>query len=226
MVVQNTPERSQETGMLNNVCNFCGKRYRGFQNQSYCSVACYDLDGKNRKINGPKAKNNMAVCVMCGKKYGFNENIRLKYCCSRRCSERLDIINTRAETLISNIEKIMFANDRFISTRITTTKHVIATNYRSIENKYHSYRIGAIRRGISFRLALDEFKRHWKKPCVYCGKDIDTIGLDRIDNSKGYSQDNVVPCCTQCNLSKRGRSLQDYLSSSVKIARRLGFLFA
>lgn len=36
------------------------------------------------------------------------------------------------------------------------------------------------------------------KPCIYCGK-IDTIGCDRLDNTKGHTKDNVVPCCKTCN---------------------------
>ena len=40
------------------------------------------------------------------------------------------------------------------------------------------------------------------KNCIYCG-DIENIGCDRIDNSKGHTKDNVVPSCWTCN-STRG----------------------
>lgn len=36
------------------------------------------------------------------------------------------------------------------------------------------------------------------KPCVYCG-DTYRIGCDRIDNTKGHTKDNVLPCCYECN---------------------------
>ena len=39
------------------------------------------------------------------------------------------------------------------------------------------------------------------KPCVYCG-DINRVGADRIDNKKGHTKDNVVPCCYECNCAK------------------------
>ena len=37
--------------------------------------------------------------------------------------------------------------------------------------------------------------------CVYCGDD-QRIGCDRIDNSKGHTKDNVVPCCIECNTAR------------------------
>lgn len=35
--------------------------------------------------------------------------------------------------------------------------------------------------------------------CVYCGSK-NNLGLDRIDNNKGHTQDNVVLCCYDCNI--------------------------
>ena len=44
-----------------------------------------------------------------------------------------------------------------------------------------------------------------KEKCHYCGNIIKTSGisLDRIDNIKGYLEDNVVSCCKDCNTLKR-----------------------
>lgn len=33
------------------------------------------------------------------------------------------------------------------------------------------------------------------------------IGCDRIDNSKGHTKDNVVPCCVECDKAR-----SDYFS--------------
>lgn len=40
------------------------------------------------------------------------------------------------------------------------------------------------------------------KKCLYCGTDSVPIGMDRINNHKGHSTDNVVPCCQVCNKTK------------------------
>lgn len=39
------------------------------------------------------------------------------------------------------------------------------------------------------------------KACIYCG-DTYRIGADRIDNKKGHTKDNIVPCCYECNCAK------------------------
>ena len=45
------------------------------------------------------------------------------------------------------------------------------------------------------------FENILTKPCVYCG-DTYRVGCDRIDNSKGHTKDNVVPCCIECNTAR------------------------
>jgi len=42
-------------------------------------------------------------------------------------------------------------------------------------------------------------------------------GLDRVDSDKGYSVDNVVPCCWKCNMFKNTLSLSEFLEHVNKI---------
>ena len=46
------------------------------------------------------------------------------------------------------------------------------------------------------------------------GKISDTIlkinGLDRVDSSKGYTIDNVVPCCAICNTAKNKMTQKEF----------------
>jgi hypothetical protein len=59
-------------------------------------------------------------------------------------------------------------------------------------------------------------------PCHYCGNSggncmrfdgrmVDYNGLDRVDNSRGYTIDNVVACCGTCNMAKRAMSYRGFL---------------
>jgi hypothetical protein len=60
---------------------------------------------------------------------------------------------------------------------------------------------------INWALNREEYTNLRSKPCHYCKGSISKngIGLDRIDNSKGYEMDNVVPCCGECNRIRSNR---------------------
>ncbi len=77
----------------------------------------------------------------------------------------------------------------------------------------------AERRNLSFLLTKDQFRALTSNDCEYCGAPPSKNeqgylynGIDRVDNDKGYTMDNVVPCCTCCNLAKRGMSAEEFLS--------------
>lgn len=82
---------------------------------------------------------------------------------------------------------------------------------------YHQYHSSANQRGHEFTITADDFRAMSALPCHYCGAlPVNTYstpagtftynGLDRVDNTRGYVPDNLVPCCTKCNLAKHTRS--------------------
>lgn len=85
------------------------------------------------------------------------------------------------------------------------------------KNKYSTYKRSAIKRRINWDLTFEQFKTFWQKSCYYCGDKIETIGLDRIDNSKGYNLDNIVSCCKMCNKMKLNYSEKDFINHCKKI---------
>jgi len=87
-----------------------------------------------------------------------------------------------------------------------------------IEQIYTRYKKSATHRELSFDISIDDFKELWQKPCSYCGEEILTIGVDRVDNDFGYTKNNIVPCCTQCNLSKRAMSAEEYILRCMRVA--------
>jgi hypothetical protein len=51
-------------------------------------------------------------------------------------------------------------------------------------------------------LSFETYSKLISNGCLYCKKDISKetgVGLDRLDNLKGYELSNVVPCCGSCN---------------------------
>jgi hypothetical protein len=62
------------------------------------------------------------------------------------------------------------------------------------------------------------------KPCIYCGEDNLPRALDRIDNSKGHTFDNVNSCCSRCNYTRANMPYLAWLivAKGMRKARELG----
>lgn len=87
-----------------------------------------------------------------------------------------------------------------------------------IRTKFWRYRMRAKARGYDFGLTFEQFSGLLSDAsCVYCdatGK----MGLDRVDNSRGYQTDNVVPCCRYCNTMKQTAKKQEFIQKCIQIA--------
>lgn len=59
-----------------------------------------------------------------------------------------------------------------------------------------------------FSLSFEEFvKLYTQSICAYCEKEMIKKSVDRIDNSQGYTKDNCVVVCFECNVLKNKMSL-------------------
>lgn len=98
-------------------------------------------------------------------------------------------------------------------------KQKLKARSQTPEHRYqHYYLVGAQRRGHSFELSYDEFLVLHNAPCAYCG-DTESYGIDRVDNSAGYTKENCVPCCTVCNHMKWGYTKDKFIAQAQKIAQ-------
>lgn len=87
----------------------------------------------------------------------------------------------------------------------------------------HGYQKSASRTGREWSLTEPDLDLLFTGNCHYCGappnncrttKSGDSFsynGIDRVDNEKGYTADNVVSCCRECNMAKSGRSYDEFL---------------
>lgn len=96
-----------------------------------------------------------------------------------------------------------------------------------------SYRESAQRRGLPWALSERLFDRLTGANCAYCGSPPSRAryagsnsgvfvynGIDRIDNARGYSADNVVACCTICNNAKMDMSVGEFKAWIARLVAR------
>ena len=72
---------------------------------------------------------------------------------------------------------------------------------------------------LAFELSAAELNAIREGPCAYCGLG-ERNGVDRTDNDIGYTLDNCVPCCSECNYMKNSFPLGVFLGKCEAIAAR------
>lgn len=107
---------------------------------------------------------------------------------------------------------------RYYSKNRTSFLKKVKAYFNEPRGKYAEYKSAAKRRKLTFDLTLEEFTTFWKQPCYYCQAPIETIGLDRLDNYKGYTISNVVPCDIICNRAKASMTPEEFIVLCTKVA--------
>lgn len=93
---------------------------------------------------------------------------------------------------------------------------------------YRAYVNGAKTRRLRFKLTEKQFYHMVEKDCTYCGSPPLSVrrtkkscykhnGVDRMNNKEGYTEDNVVPCCSLCNIMKKRLTVGEFISQAAKI---------
>ncbi len=95
------------------------------------------------------------------------------------------------------------------------------------------YRTKCKRKKWEFDLTEEEFNELIIKDCFYCGSGPSNIsnknsiygsfeynGIDRINNDKGYTKQNIVTSCKNCNLAKRKLSTKEFFNMIKMIYER------
>lgn len=92
-------------------------------------------------------------------------------------------------------------------------------------------------KSLQTNIHLEFLKTIVLKPCFYCGIEHSRIqvdnhskhkeifsntnikynGLDRVDSNKDYFEDNVVPCCGNCNNAKMDLTQEEFYQHIIKI---------
>jgi hypothetical protein len=205
-------------------CLLCGKPVKRF-GKKFCSRSC----ANTYRIIPFLERRQHKECENCGKKFSDKPAIiiRRKYC-SRKCAERSSIKKHNFVCCKCGEQKTQddFYVDRHKARgHVARCKQCYAETAKTIgsrkpSRREASFKSGAQRRGLPYNLTHEQFMSLWQQPCHYCGEPIDTIGIDRVDNTAGYMVDNVVPCCRICNSMKSHMNLLDFLVQCNRISSR------
>ena len=90
---------------------------------------------------------------------------------------------------------------------------------QTFKGRLLSYKRAAKKRNIEWGLSDDEFKSFWQLSCTYCNDEIETIGIDRVDNSIGYLMENCTSCCSTCNKMKMDLSKDNFINKITQILK-------
>lgn len=124
---------------------------------------------------------------------------------------------------------------RYFRGKNLTTKEILFGKQKKIRIKnerdhsfrtarmFGAYRLKDKKKGLDNDITLDYFRKQIEDGCTYCG-DTNRVGLDRIDNTKGHTKSNVVPCCYDCNCARMNNFSSDemkIIGQSIKEIKRL-----
>lgn len=170
------------------------------------------LDSKTENENGTKRGWSKVFCNLCGNTKWMRNNIikreRTKSCGCLK--EKPELWKHRGpKSMPWQLEK----------------------GEAAFNNLLIQYKRSAEKRNLKFNLTTKQFRNLTKSNCYYCDREPHRIikgqgktsgdyiftGIDRIDNSKGYTVKNVVPCCFDCNNAKKTLSQNDFLELITKI---------
>lgn len=158
------------------VCRHDKKLPHGPDN-SFWAVKGFENSGRLVRLEyAGEEKTLMEWCHELGLNY---QGVRQRYFKCKGCSAK----------------EILFGKERK-----TRSKRERSEAFRTAR-MFGAYRLKDRKRGVANDLTLEFFRELIKSGCIYCG-DLNNVGLDRVDNTKGHEQSNVVPCCYDCNCAR------------------------
>lgn len=88
--------------------------------------------------------------------------------------------------------------------------------FEAYHKKYNEYKARAKHKKLTFNLSFNQFYLAVTSGCYICNLDgtKNIIGLDRLNNKKGYTFYNISGCCWTCNRMKSDMTitqLKDHL---------------
>lgn len=123
-----------------------------------------------------------------------------------------------------NNMKLTYSRDLFVIKCNQVSKHN-GSEYRDFPHgiirrggsvSRNAYSARAEKKELAFEIT-EEFNILKSQDCKYCGQP-GPNGIDRIDNTGGYTSENATSCCTMCNYMKKNLSESSFIEKCKAIA--------
>ncbi len=146
-----------------------------------------------------------------------------------RCGELKELSEFYSDKHQSNGYKSECKKCHYIRTKNYSKNHLAQSlenrrKYRqTLHGRFNKWKSGAQHRNIPFNLTLEDVR---KMPlvCYYSGDTLslkpnewNTVSLDRLDSSKGYTKTNVVLCSSNINFMKLKMTYDEFINTCRKI---------
>lgn len=150
-----------------------------------------------------------SLCLECEKSFFKKMSFPQQKYCSKNCQSRA----ATSRWVCKGINKY----GRFIDIP------AIRRGNSALKKRFYNLKSCAKTRGILVALTFEEYESIVSSSCHWCDGELPKTGggIDRLDNSIGYSFDNCVPCCTQCNIAKGCLSSEDFLVWLTKVYQKV-----
>lgn len=119
--------------------------------------------------------------------------------------------------------KVLGSNLRNGRQKSCGCKKRLPSGQAAFNHYFRNIKKNARQRGYEWALSEENVRELCQQPCYYCGREPSQIleridwngefiynGLDRVDNLKDYTIENVVPCCKTCNYAKKTMDIGEF----------------
>lgn len=170
---------------------------------------------KSREKHKEKRKLDTKLWLEKNKEYSKNYHKEYHKEWYKKNKEKRDTQNIQWSK--SNPEKVKVIKDNFSKNHPDITKKYLKDYQVTLKGKYRTMKGSGLKRNYEVKITFEEFTKIVSTPCAYCGENEKRIGVDRIDNTKGYTLENSNPCCTTCNMMKKTMTISEFISHIKKI---------
>ena len=133
--------------------------------------------------------------------------------CCKRCNFMKTALDTN--TFIKRCSHISLCHDSEGEFNNTIWKDSKCSTYKA-------YKTRAEKKILTFELTKEMFDMIRNNACFYCNKEntkTHSNGIDRADNTNGYTVENSRPCCSECNYMKGSLNEHEYIDWCKRISK-------